>query len=101
MTPQLRRSRAAGRRSRNTRLVIAVTAALGTTFAGLPAAIAGPDDGKKILTREHIDAPYTVRDDAGVFDLYAKNGEGPHKLCLLYTSPSPRDKRQSRMPSSA
>ena len=28
---------------------------------------------------------------------------GKHKLeiCLLYTSPSPRDKRQSRMPSSA
>ena len=24
-----------------------------------------------------------------------------HKICLLYTSPSPRDKRQSRMPSSA
>ena len=24
-----------------------------------------------------------------------------HLLCLLYTSPSPRDKRQSRMPSSA
>ena len=24
-----------------------------------------------------------------------------YKLCLLYTSPSPRDKRQSRMPSSA
>ena len=24
-----------------------------------------------------------------------------HTLCLLYTSPSPRDKRQSRMPSSA
>ena len=24
-----------------------------------------------------------------------------HSLCLLYTSPSPRDKRQSRMPSSA
>ena len=23
------------------------------------------------------------------------------KFCLLYTSPSPRDKRQSRMPSSA
>ena len=26
---------------------------------------------------------------------------GPGKGCLLYTSPSPRDKRQSRMPSSA
>ena len=25
----------------------------------------------------------------------------PHQTCLLYTSPSPRDKRQSRMPSSA
>ena len=25
----------------------------------------------------------------------------PLKICLLYTSPSPRDKRQSRMPSSA
>ena len=25
----------------------------------------------------------------------------PEKTCLLYTSPSPRDKRQSRMPSSA
>ena len=25
----------------------------------------------------------------------------PAGLCLLYTSPSPRDKRQSRMPSSA
>ena len=24
-----------------------------------------------------------------------------HDYCLLYTSPSPRDKRQSRMPSSA
>ena len=27
--------------------------------------------------------------------------EGPYRSCLLYTSPSPRDKRQSRMPSSA
>ena len=28
-------------------------------------------------------------------------GVGKTTLCLLYTSPSPRDKRQSRMPSSA
>ena len=28
------------------------------------------------------------------------NGD-PDNICLLYTSPSPRDKRQSRMPSSA
>ena len=32
----------------------------------------------------------------------AKTGEGVlNIICLLYTSPSPRDKRQSRMPSSA
>ena len=29
------------------------------------------------------------------------NGIDDKKGCLLYTSPSPRDKRQSRMPSSA
>ena len=27
--------------------------------------------------------------------------QGQWRSCLLYTSPSPRDKRQSRMPSSA
>ena len=41
---------------------------------------------------------------AGLTFRYTDNGpvgliEG--KSCLLYTSPSPRDKRQSRMPSSA
>ena len=36
--------------------------------------------------------------DEVVISLY----KGPHSYtCLLYTSPSPRDKRQSRMPSSA
>ena len=29
------------------------------------------------------------------------NDQLREKTCLLYTSPSPRDKRQSRMPSSA
>ena len=33
--------------------------------------------------------------------LYADNGDFKSIDCLLYTSPSPRDKRQSRMPSSA
>ena len=36
-------------------------------------------------------------------DLVKLNVDGQHENigCLLYTSPSPRDKRQSRMPSSA
>ena len=32
---------------------------------------------------------------------YQEQAERPTLTCLLYTSPSPRDKRQSRMPSSA
>ena len=31
----------------------------------------------------------------------SRGSNGISKICLLYTSPSPRDKRQSRMPSSA
>ena len=38
-----------------------------------------------------------VRNDNG--EIIVINWQG--KICLLYTSPSPRDKRQSRMPSSA
>ena len=30
-----------------------------------------------------------------------ENSRGPIKACLLYTSPSPRDRQKSRMPSSA
>ena len=47
---------------------------------------------------------------AGLFPTYVFRASGTVKVtdyfkedgnCLLYTSPSPRDKRQSRMPSSA
>ena len=34
-------------------------------------------------------------------DIVLARREAQSKHCLLYTSPSPRDKRQSRMPSSA
>ena len=33
--------------------------------------------------------------------IVCNNGSKDATACLLYTSPSPRDKRQSRMPSSA
>ena len=39
-------------------------------------------------------------DYSGTQACKALKDEG-YKVCLLYTSPSPRDKRQSRMPSSA
>ena len=37
----------------------------------------------------------------GLLDYLQQNGVRLPQCCLLYTSPSPRDKRQSRMPSSA
>ena len=39
--------------------------------------------------------PGKVSDSGALIEMSVKEG------CLLYTSPSPRDKRQSRMPSSA
>ena len=35
-----------------------------------------------------------------IFNRFIRNMD-KYVICLLYTSPSPRDKRQSRMPSSA
>ena len=50
----------------------------------------------------------TVSDNSTITDdnhkIMAETKENqiePWNICLLYTSPSPRDKRQSRMPSSA
>ena len=59
----------------------------------------------------HIDSSFTLRDKD---DWFWDNVIKPHvkyygdtfnhdhtKICLLYTSPSPRDRQKSRMPSSA
>ena len=69
------------------------------------------------LAKELIKFPTITPVDAGVMKFLEKKlkklgfktkilefkerGFKPVKNCLLYTSPSPRDKRQSRMPSSA
>ena len=55
---------------------------IGAGAAGLMAAISASELGKKVLVLES-------NDKAGL------------KICLLYTSPSPRDLYRSRMPSSA
>ena len=52
----------------------------------LEIAIAGRDKMEREIAKSYPDAEYM---DTWVW------------FCLLYTSPSPRDKRQSRMPSSA
>ena len=49
-----------------------------------------------------IDSKDNILDDITVIlDVLNKNNILRVLSCLLYTSPSPRDKRQSRMPSSA
>ena len=57
----------------------------------------------------HLDAPRATlataqllaRHDQEARDLLAEQRVRAARLCLLYTSPSPRDQRGSRMPSSA
>ena len=44
---------------------------------------------------------HVLDEDRVVDEMEDKMEEGGNVVCLLYTSPSPRDKRQSRMPSSA
>ena len=44
---------------------------------------------------------YNYEPDCTIFELAAAYSFGLAKNCLLYTSPSPRDQRGSRMPSSA
>ena len=75
--------------------------------------------GKRITAKVRTDVQGWIQDDsspiAGHPQLFVKQSDAQMHLpvqvgdytdfyssiCLLYTSPSPRDKRQSRMPSSA
>ena len=55
-------------------------------------------------TKERVDAVLSPYDGLSIGILSSLKGVGygsGSQACLLYTSPSPRDKRQSRMPSSA
>ena len=51
--------------------------------------------------RLDVDTYFLIDPLDGTKEFIARNGEFTVNICLLYTSPSPRDKRQSRMPSSA
>ena len=52
----------------------------------------------EIPAREHGEGHY---DQLIIRGAYMIDGSGAPTTCLLYTSPSPRDRTRSRMPSSA
>ena len=51
-----------------------------------------PDTGVEVDSTTYLNLALKIRGDAD---------SSKNKVCLLYTSPSPRDMRRSRMPSSA
>ena len=55
-------------------------------------------DDVEIINRDHVICNMTA-DVPFMMEMVVENGRG--YVCLLYTSPSPRDQRGSRMPSSA
>ena len=68
-----------------------------------------------VLEREDLDHDYMLKTIANHFDFkitsdwvntpdymfYTETTADGYEVCLLYTSPSPRDRTRSRMPSSA
>ena len=83
-------------------------AAAGTAGAGLLSQLAYPIAALGLSGALALQSgPEALMDQAAHSALYADAMRSNHPVvlefysCLLYTSPSPRDKRQSRMPSSA
>ena len=68
----------------------------GKSSNGTPLQQAFPKLDDNYNTPHHIMTPRSLRNNSN-----AANGPLPMYTCLLYTSPSPRDRQKSRMPSSA
>ena len=58
-----------------------------------------PYTGKNV--HKQVEGEFFLEDGRQFCIFSTLYGDGVYYSCLLYTSPSPRDKRQSRMPSSA
>ena len=48
-----------------------------------------------------LELAFTIADGLEYLQIAVDAGLDVDKVCLLYTSPSPRDRQKSRMPSSA
>ena len=71
----------------------------------LPAVIYGQGNDPKSITLDHIETVRHLQSGSHVFEINFEDSTAAEtclvKDCLLYTSPSPRDRTRSRMPSSA
>ena len=60
------------------------------------------DDMSKVsMSKNALDRTMALIANSPEIHKTKSNGDVPHPFCLLYTSPSPRDRQKSRMPSSA
>ena len=73
-------------------------------IAGIGTLVFGKWDAAEVVCNDPGLAPYVNLTTVGVPHTGGRHANmwfGKSKLCLLYTSPSPRDVSRSRMPSSA
>ena len=67
----------------------------------VPYAFGSADELLQFCREEDVAIHQIIYQNEDSFRPRAKTDAALNNICLLYTSPSPRDKRQSRMPSSA
>ena len=90
-----------------TSMVTGGTSGIGREFVTQLAArgddivIVARDTERMAAIKADVEARYGVSVETIAADLSRREDVDQITTCLLYTSPSPRDKRQSRMPSSA
>ena len=77
----------------------------GSDEHGVPITIKAKKEGitpQQVVDRYHAIIKQSFVNFGITFDNYSRTSDPVHhETCLLYTSPSPRDRQKSRMPSSA
>ena len=68
------------------------------TNGGFESNVFNRNTGERIYTEYYDEKQVRIK---MIRTVKGRMNHGPYKDCLLYTSPSPRDSRRSRMPSSA
>ena len=76
---------------------------IGAGGAGLRAAVEAREAGLSvaIICKSLFGKAHTVMAEGGAAASMGNVNDNDNWICLLYTSPSPRDRTRSRMPSSA